>query len=108
MEQQQKFVRCVNDKTGQVKMLSHSVAHNPGFMRKYKWRIEEVAKEPEAKVKVVQAPVPNVESAAIPEVPEVQYVEIPDPVAKAEDKAAPKAPKAPKAEKKPRKQTTTK
>jgi hypothetical protein len=49
--------RCINDKTGEVKYLSPSVANNAQFMRKYGWRIEQVEKpKPIEKTSAVQEP----------------------------------------------------
>jgi hypothetical protein len=51
--------RCINDKTGEVKYLSPSVANNAQFMRKYGWRIEQVEKAApqETKRAVVEDPI---------------------------------------------------
>jgi hypothetical protein len=49
-------LRCINDKSGEVKYLSSSVARNAQFMSKYGWRIEEVEKPKPIQTTPVQEP----------------------------------------------------
>lgn len=101
MEQQRK-IRCVNNKTNQVRMISANVANNASFRRKYDWRIEEL---PQAKEEP-KAPVKPATDPEIPEVPateskEEEFADIP-PVVNIDEVAPAEQPQVEKKTRKPR------
>lgn len=71
---EQEKVRCVKtDAKGktEVRFLSKSITSNPQFMKKYGWRIEEVAKSEPVKQEVV----PVIEAKQEPKIEEVKAEE---------------------------------